>query len=75
MLILIYQFILLKSVNFDFFYFYLKALNRETKIRMFEIARIALERQAGTKVVAGWMSPVSDGYRKKGLGKNDFEFE
>ena len=42
---------------------------------MFEIARIALERQAGTKVVAGWMSPVSDGYRKKGLGKNDFEFK
>jgi len=36
-------------------------------LRMFEIARIALERQAGTKVVAGWMSPVSDGYRKKGL--------
>ena len=41
---------------------------------MFEIARIALERQAGTKVVAGWMSPVSDGYRKKGLGKNDLNF-
>jgi len=37
-----------------------------TQNRMFESARIALERQKYS-VVAGWLSPVSDGYGKRGL--------
>ena len=41
--------------------------NHITENRMFESARIALERQKYS-VVAGWLSPVSDGYGKRGLG-------
>jgi len=34
---------------------------------MFETAKSALELGHDANVVAGWMSPVSDGYGKKGL--------
>ena len=38
-------------------------------LRSQELAKIHLEKLQRT-VIAGWMSPVSDGYRKTGLGKD-----
>lgn len=35
---------------------------------MFETAKGVLEVRHNVNVVAGWISPVSDGYGKKGLG-------